>query len=55
MKTTNIILIALIGTIDPPNIIMARASDLVPEVILSGEPVGTPIVYDDILSSASNK
>ncbi len=47
--------IAPVGTIDPPAIILARASDLVPEVLLSGEPVGTPIVYDDILSSASNK
>jgi hypothetical protein len=46
--------IAPVGTIDPPKIILARASALVPEVLLSGEPVGTPIVYDDILASAKS-
>lgn len=47
--------IAPVGSIDPPKIILARASSLVPEVLLNGDPVGTPIIHDDILSSALNK
>lgn len=47
--------IAPIGSIDPPKIILARSSNLVPEILLNGDPVGTPVPYDEILSSALNK
>ena len=47
--------IAPIGTIDPPKLILARASSMLPAPTASGQPLTNGLVDDQILSSAQSQ
>lgn len=47
--------IAPVGAIDPPKLILARASSMLPAPTASGQPLSNGLVDDQILSSAQSQ
>jgi len=47
--------ISPVGAIDPPKLILARVSSMLPAPTASGQPLSTDLVDDQILSSAQSQ